>query len=231
MSVLSDLGSADEARTDAVASAWQPTEVPPLNVICVEVVAGPDARVLPLLPGLPDDAYEHDGQLTKRDLRALALSRLAPFPGELLWDVGAGAGSVGIEWMRTDPRCRAVAVESSPERAERIVRNAARLGVPSLDVRPGPAPEALDGLPGPDAAFVGGGATVPGVLETCWDRLPPGGRLVAHAVTLETEWVLATWRTKVGGELTRVSVEQVEPLGSFTGWRPTRPVVQWAATR
>jgi precorrin-6Y C5,15-methyltransferase (decarboxylating) len=133
--------------------------------------------------------------------------------------------------MRADPRCRAVAVESSPERAARIVRNAARLGVPSVEVRTGSAPDALTGLPRPDAVFVGGGATVPGVLETCWDRLRPGGRLVAHAVTLETESVLASWRRRVGGELTRVSVEQAEPLGSFTGWRPARPVVQWAATR
>jgi precorrin-6Y C5,15-methyltransferase (decarboxylating) len=231
ISVLSDLGSPSEARTDATASTWRHTDSPALNVVCVEVVACPDALVLPALPGLPDEAYEHDGQLTKRDLRALALSRLAPNPGELLWDVGAGAGSVGIEWMRADPRCRAVAVESSPGRAGRIVRNAARLGVPSLEVRTGSAPDALTGLPRPDAVFVGGGATVPGVLDTCWDRLRPGGRLVAHAVTLETESVLVSWRERVGGELTRVSVEQAEPLGSFTGWRPLRPVVQWAVAR
>ncbi|QWZ06541.1 precorrin-6y C5,15-methyltransferase (decarboxylating) subunit CbiE [Nocardioides panacis] len=231
LSVLSDLGSRSEARTDATASTWRHVESPALNVVCVELVASPDALVLPPLPGLPDEAYEHDGQLTKRDLRALALSRLAPNPGELLWDVGAGAGSVGIEWMRTDPRCRAVAVESSPERAARIGRNATRLGVPGLEVRNGSAPEALAGLPGPDAVFVGGGATVPGVLDTCWDRLRPGGRLVAHAVTLETEAVLASWCKRAGGELTRVSVEQAEPLGSFTGWRPARPVVQWAVAR
>ncbi len=200
---------------------------PSLNVVCVEVVGAGLATT----PGLPDDAFEHDGQLTKRDLRALALSRLAPVPGELLWDVGAGAGSVGIEWLRTDPRCRAVAVEASEERAARITRNASRLGVPSLDVRTGMAPEALDGLPAPDAVFVGGGSTVPGVLDACWHRLGPGGRLVVHAVTLESQTMVLRWHERVGGELTRVSVEHAEPLGSFTGWRPARAVVQWAVTR
>jgi precorrin-6Y C5,15-methyltransferase (decarboxylating) len=194
-------------------------------------VADPGTRALALVPGLPDDAFEHDGQVTKRDLRALALSRLAPLAGELLWDVGAGAGSVGIEWLRTDPRCRAVAVERSAERAERIARNAARLGVPMLEVRTGDAPGMLAGLPDPDAVFVGGGATVPGVLDGCWDRLRPGGRLVAHAVTLESEQVLVSWHHRVGGELTRIAVEQAGPLGTFTGWQPARPVVQWSVVR
>jgi precorrin-6Y C5,15-methyltransferase (decarboxylating) len=199
--------------------------------VVAAILAAPETVVRAPVAGLPDAAFEHDGQLSKRDLRALALSRLGPTPGELLWDVGAGAGSVGIEWMRTDPRCRAIAVESSVERAERIARNASRLGVPALDVRTGSAPSALSDLPAPDAVFVGGGATVPGVLETCWERLGPGGRLVVHAVTLETEAVVTSWRSRVGGELVRVSVEHAEPLGSFTGWRPARPVVQWAVTR
>ena len=231
LTVLSDLGSADEARLGGDASSWSVAATPALNVVCVEVAAAPGSVVRAAVPGLPDDAFEHDGQLTKRDLRALALSRLAPSPGELLWDVGAGAGSLGIEWMRSDPRCRAVAVESSAERAERIARNASRLGVPALEVCHGDAPAALADLPTPDAVFVGGGATVPGVLETCWERLRPGGRLVVHGVTLETEAVVTSWRSRVGGELVRVSVEHAEPLGSFTGWRPARPVVQWAVTR
>jgi precorrin-6B C5,15-methyltransferase / cobalt-precorrin-6B C5,C15-methyltransferase len=231
LTVLADLGAASETRLDGVASSWQPDESPPLNVVCVAVVADGSTRVLATVPGLPDDAFEHDGQLTKRDLRALALSRLAPCAGQRLWDVGSGAGSVAIEWLRTDPRCAAVAVEVSPERADRITRNAARLGVPSLDVRRGAAPSALDGLPAPDAVFVGGGATEPGVLETCWERLAPGGRLVVHAVTLETEAVVRSWRQRVGGELTRISLEHAEPLGSFTGWRPARPVVQWSVSR
>jgi precorrin-6B C5,15-methyltransferase / cobalt-precorrin-6B C5,C15-methyltransferase len=231
VTVLADLGSPDESRVDATAATWRTVDSPALNVLCIDVVADPETRALSLVPGLPDEAFEHDGQLTKRDLRASALSRLAPLPGELLWDVGAGAGSVGIEWLRTDTRCRAVAVERSAERAERIVRNAARLGVPGLDVRTGDAPGTLTGLPDPDAVFVGGGATAPGVLDTCWDRLRPGGRLVAHAVTLESEQVLVSWHRQVGGELTRVAVEQAGPLGSFTGWQPARPVVQWSVTR
>lgn len=231
LSVLGDLGSDAESRTDGEAVSWRVAAAPALNVVCVEVVAGPSTRVLAAVPGLPDDAFEHDGQVTKRDLRAVALSRLAPTPGELLWDVGAGAGSVGIEWMRTDPRCRAIAVEASLERAERIGRNAHRLGVPGLDVRSGSAPAALAGLPAPDAVFVGGAATEPEVLETCWDRLRTGGRLVVHAVTRETETVVTTWQERVGGELTRVSVEHAEPLGSFTGWRPARAVVQWSVLR
>jgi precorrin-6B C5,15-methyltransferase / cobalt-precorrin-6B C5,C15-methyltransferase len=231
LTVLGDLGAASESRVSGEAATWSPAEAPALNVVCVEVAADPGTRVLAAVPGLPDDAFEHDGQLTKRDLRALALARLAPTPGELLWDVGAGAGSVGIEWMRTDPRCAAVAVEASPERAERIVRNASRLGVPGLVVQPGAAQAALDGLAAPDAVFVGGGASEPGVLDGCWDALRPGGRLVVHAVTLETEDVVRTWQRRLGGELVRVSVEHAEPLGSFTGWKPARPVVQWAVTR
>jgi precorrin-6Y C5,15-methyltransferase (decarboxylating) len=231
LTVLGDLGAAAESRTEGVASTWRVAAAPALNIVCVEVLAGPATRVLATVPGLPDDAFEHDGQITKRDLRAIALSRLAPTPGELLWDVGAGAGSVSVEWMRTDPRCRAVAVEADAERAERIGRNAHRLGVPGLDVRHGPAPGALTDLPAPDAVFVGGAATEPGVLDVCWDRLRPGGRLVAHAVTRETEAVLTAWHDELGGELTRVSVEHAEPLGSFTGWRPARAIVQLAVRR
>ena len=231
LTVLGDLGSGQESRVQGTASSWGDVAVPTLNVVCVQVVASRGTSARATVPGLPDDAFEHDGQLTKRDLRALALSRLAPVPGELIWDVGAGAGSVAVEWMRTDPRCRAVAVEASAGRAERIARNASRLGVPALEVRHGSAPDALEGLDDPDAVFVGGGATAPGLLDTCWERLRPGGRLVVHAVTLETEAVLTSWRRRVGGELVRVSVEHAEPLGSFTGWRPARPVVQWAVTR
>ena len=230
LEVLSDLGARTEARTGTTADAWT-GPAPSLNVVAVEVRVDPGARAFAAVPGLPDEAFEHDGQLTRRDLRALALSRLAPAPGQLLWDVGAGAGSVGIEWARTDPRCRTVAVERSPERAARVARNAARLGVPSVRVVTGSAPAALAALPDPDAVFVGGGATEPGALEAAWQRLGPGGRLVVHAVTLETEDVVRAWHRRVGGELARVAVEHAEPLGSFTGWRPARPVVQWAVVR
>ena len=186
---------------------------------------------LPTVPGLPDGAYAHDGQLTKRDVRAITLARLAPLPGQLLWDVGAGAGSIGIEWMRVHPSCRAVAVESSAERARRVGANAARLGVPGLHVVAGRAPAALEGLPGPDAVFVGGGLTSEGLLETCWTALRPGGRLVANAVTIEGEAVLAEWRSRVGGELTRLSVAHAEPVGGFTSFKPALPVTIWSVTR
>lgn len=181
--------------------------------------------------GLPGDAFEHDGQLTKRDLRASALARLAPVPGEHLWDVGAGAGSVGIEWMRSHPTCTATAVEANPERVARIVRNARRLGVPGLRVVEGRAPEALTDLRTPNAIFIGGGATAPGVIEHCLAVLPGGGRLVVHGVTLETEQLLAALYQQYGGELTRIAVETAAPIGAFTGWSPARTVTQWTWSR
>lgn len=230
LTALAHLGGDDEAVVAGTAAAWD-QDVPSLHVLAIEVAADPSTTVLGWVAGLPDDAFEHDGQLTKRDLRASALSRLAPTPGSLLWDVGAGAGSVGIEWMRAHPSCRTLAVESHPERAANVARNASRLGVPALRVVQGRAPDALTDLPQPDAVFVGGGATREGVLESVWDRLVPGGRLVVHAVTLETERVVVDWASRVGGELTRIAVETARPIGTFTGWEPARAVVQWAVTK
>ncbi|MCK5890452.1 precorrin-6y C5,15-methyltransferase (decarboxylating) subunit CbiE [Aeromicrobium sp.] len=230
VTALAHLGGADESVASSTAQTWKHA-VPSLHVLAVEVVADRPTSFLGWVAGLPDDAFEHDGQLTKRDLRASALARLAPVPGAVLWDVGAGAGSVGIEWMRAHPTCRTVAVESHPERAARIARNAARLGVPGLQVVEGRAPDALADLPDPDAVFVGGGATGEGVLDTAWARLGPGGRLVVHAVTLETERVVVDWASRVGGELTRLAVETARPIGTFTGWEPARAVVQWAVTK
>ncbi|MBJ7451942.1 MAG: precorrin-6y C5,15-methyltransferase (decarboxylating) subunit CbiE, partial [Blastococcus sp.] len=219
VTALAQLGGPGERRFTGTATDWPHAETDPLVVTAVEVVADPGTVPLPTTPGLPDDAYEHDGQLTKRDVRAVTLARLGPLPGRLLWDVGAGSGSIGIEWMRTHPSCRAVAVESAPDRAERIARNAARLGVPDLQVVEGRAPEALAGLPAPDAVFVGGGATVPGVLDACWDALPSGGRLVVNAVTLESEAVLAERHARHGGELVRLGVAHAVPVGGFSGWK------------
>lgn len=227
MTVLGDLGSDHASRLSATAQTWQAV-ASRLNIIALDL-AGP--RVGGWVAGLPDDAFEHDGQLTKRDLRASVLARLAPVPGEHLWDIGAGAGSVGIEWMRAHPACTATAIESVPERAARIARNAAKLGVPGLRIVTGRAPEALASLPAPDAIFVGGGATGDGVLGTCLAALRPGGRLVVHGVTLQTERILADAYAMHGGELTRVSVETAGQLGSFTGWTPARTVTQWALTR
>jgi precorrin-6Y C5,15-methyltransferase (decarboxylating) len=228
MVVLGDLGSADESRTEGTADTWGSRTVPDLNVLALTL----DGPVLgPRSGGLPDEAFAHDGQLTKRDLRASALARLAPQPGQLLWDVGAGAGSVGIEWMRAHPSCSAIAVEQDEQRSLRIAENAGRLGVPTLAVVHGSAPDVLADLPRPDAVFIGGGATVPGLLGTCLEALRPGGRLVVHGVTLETETLLATSYAEHGGELSRISVEHAAPIGSFTGWTPARAVTQWAVSR
>jgi precorrin-6Y C5,15-methyltransferase (decarboxylating) len=224
MTVLGDLGSALESSASGIASSWSESS-PALNVIAIEVSGDGLAS---WAPGLPDDAFENDGQLTKRDLRASALARLMPAPGQVLWDVGAGAGSVGIEWMRAHPSCRTFAIESDPVRADRIMRNAQALGVPDLQLVVGRAPDALEALPAPDAIFIGGGATREGVLEICLSSIKPGGRLVVHGVTLETETLLAKAYTDHGGELTRVGVETAAPVGSFTGWTPGRTVTQWA---
>ncbi len=223
MTVLSELGTAREAVFHAVPAEGVAAEFPALNIVAV-TCAGTGH---PLIAGLPDEVFEHDGQLTKRDIRASALARLAPLPRQVLWDVGAGAGSVAIEWMRADAACRAIAIEAHPERAARIERNAASLGVPGLRVVHGRAPGALHGLDAPDAVFVGGGATREGVLDVCWEALRPGGRLVVHGVTLQTEALLAAKHGELGGELTRISVEQAAPLGSFTAWKPARAVTQW----
>ncbi|MDP9821188.1 precorrin-6Y C5,15-methyltransferase (decarboxylating) [Nocardioides massiliensis] len=234
VTLLGDLGSAHETRARRTAREWvavPAADVPPLHVLAVEIPASISDWHSTWVAGLPDDAFDHDGQLTKRDLRASALARLRPAPGQHLWDVGAGAGSVGIEWMRAHPTCHTTAVESDPDRAARIAHNAARLGVPDLVVVEGHAPDALAHLPRPDAVFIGGGATRPGVLDTCLAALALGGRLVVHGVTLETEALLAESYRTHGGELTRIAVESVAPVGNFTGWTPARTVTQWALTR
>ncbi|GAA1914737.1 precorrin-6y C5,15-methyltransferase (decarboxylating) subunit CbiE [Nocardioides hwasunensis] len=243
LTVLGDLGSPSESLQSGVASSWS-GDSPALNVIAISVSPSVEQRapasvskprpgfgLASWAPGLPDSAYENDGQLTKRDLRASALARLMPAPGQLLWDVGAGAGSIGIEWMRSHPTCHTIAIETDPERAARITRNAHALGVPDLQVVEGRAPSALSGLDAPDAIFIGGGATREGVLETCLAALKPGGRLVVHGVTLETEMLLARAYAAHGGELTRIGVEAAEPIGTFTGWTPARVVTQWALDR
>jgi len=225
--VLGDLGGDHETIAETTAEQFSGA-APRLNIVALQLDG-------PLLAGwaagLPDDAFEHDGQLTKRDLRAAALARLLPAPGQLLWDVGAGAGSVGIEWMRSHPACHAVAVEADAGRAERIARNAKALGVPALQVIQGTAPEVLDDLSTPDAVFIGGGATRSGVLQQCLDALRGGGRIVVHGVTVQTEALLAAAYGEHGGELTRIHVEHAAPVGSFTGWTPARAVTQWAFTK
>lgn len=230
VTVFENLGHPTSAsRRDGRARDLVDVTAADLNVLCIECSG---AEGLSTVPGLPDDCFDHDGQLSKRPIRLAAVCALAPKPGEVLWDVGAGAGSVGIEWARTDPRCRTIALEQNDSRADTIERNAARSGVPTtVRVVRGAAPSGLAGLDTPDAIFVGGGGSRPGVLETCWDALRPGGRLVVHAVTLETEAVLIDWWKRHGGELTRLSVEQASAIGTFTGWQAMRPVVQWCVMK
>lgn len=231
MRVLEQLGGEREELAEGTADAWDRPHGDPLNVIAVDCRRAPGAPRLGAVPGLPDEAYEHDGQLTKRHVRAATLGALAPAPGELLWDIGGGSGSIAVEWMRTHRSCGAVTVERDPLRAARISRNADRLGVPALRVVTGRAPGVLAGLPTPDAVFIGGGLTAPGLLETCWEALPSGGRLVANTVTLESEALLADWYRRHGGELVRLAVAHAVPVGGFTGWRQAMPVTQWSVVK
>jgi precorrin-6Y C5,15-methyltransferase (decarboxylating) len=231
MVVLEHMGGPRERRIEGYAGTWGEERTADLNTIAVECVAAPDAPLLPRTPGLPDEAFRHDGQLTKREVRAVTLAALAPVPGQLLWDVGAGCGSIAIEWSRAHPMCRAVAVEPRADRRAMIAANADALGCPHLRIVEGRAPEALAGLPRPDAVFVGGGVGADGVLEAGWRALGPGGRLVANAVTVEGEAALLGFRSRFGGGLTRLSFSRAEPVGSFTGWRPLMPVTQLAVVK
>ncbi|WP_338526369.1 precorrin-6y C5,15-methyltransferase (decarboxylating) subunit CbiE [Pseudomonas batumici] len=224
ISVLEHLGGPTERRIDGLAEDWSDPPIADLNLVAIECLAAPGTPRLSRIGGLPDSAFEHDGQLTKRDVRAITLARLAPLPGELLWDVGAGSGSIGIEWMRAHPGCRAIAIEADAGRQQLIERNRDTLGVPGLQLIRGRAPDALEGLEPPDAIFIGGGVTRPGVLDLCWAQLKPGGRLVANAVTLQSELLLMNWRQAHGGELTRIHIAQAQPLGDFDTWRQALPI-------
>lgn len=224
LSVFEHLGGADEKRIDGQAQVWEHASMADLNLVAIDCLADATTPRLSRLAGLPDSAFKHDGQLTKRDVRAMTLARLAPMPGELLWDVGAGSGSIGIEWMRAHPSCRALAIEADTGRQGLIEHNRDALGVPGLQLIRGKAPDALQGLEAPDAIFIGGGVTREGVLETCWQQLRPGGRLVANAVTLQSEMTLMHWRARHGGELTRIHVAQAQPLGEFDTWRQALPI-------
>lgn len=226
--VLEALGGDHERVTSAVAAGFSLDAVNSLNVCGVVVKAAPAARVLPLACGLDDGLFEHDGQITKREIRALTLSTLAPRRGELLWDIGAGSGSIGIEWMLCDPMMTAIAIEASPERAARIVRNATQFGVPGLRIVEGQAPAALAGLQTPDVIFIGGGGSEDGVMVAAIAALKPGGRLVANGVTTEMEAVLLAHHARLGGSLIRIDLARTSPVGAMTGWRPAMPVTQWS---
>lgn len=230
LTVLENLGGPKE-RARAFRAADVPGEdAAPLNTIALEIVADAGARIVPLAQGLDDDLFENDGQLTKREIRALVLSSLAPRHGELLWDIGLGAGSIAIEWLLRDPSLKAIGIEENGERAARAWRNALNLGTPDLEIVQGHAPEALAGLATPDAVFIGGGLG-DGVFETVWAALKPGGRLVANAVTLEGEARLAVLHAAHGGELVRLSVARAGPVGRLTGWHAAMPITHWRVTK
>ncbi len=225
------MGGPQERLRSASARDFDIADIVPLNLIALDIPDVPGARAIPLTPGLPDDWFEHDGQLTKRDIRAVTLSALAPRRGGLLWDIGAGSGSIGIEWMLADPANRAIAIERDQARTGRIARNAASLGVPDLKIVQGAAPEAFDGLPTPDAVFIGGGSTNDGVVDAAWAALPRGARLVVNGITIETQAEL-TRRFKVhGGDLTTIQISHADPVGGFHGMRPAMPVTQWSVTK
>ena len=227
LTVLEALGGPRERVRTTSASRFDFSDVAELNIVAIEVVASQDARIIACTPGLAEALFEHDGQITKREIRAVTLAALAPRRGELLWDIGAGSGSVAIEWMLADPSLRAIAVECRADRATGILRNAAAFGVPGLEVVEGRAPAALAGLATPDAIFIGGGASEAGVLGAAIAALRPGGRLVVNAVTLETESELLARHAALGGTLTRIEISRAEPVGGKTGWRSAMPVTQW----
>ncbi len=228
LTVLEALGGSRERLRSFSADRFDLVPVDDLNVVGIEVAASADARILPLTAGLSDELFQHDGQITKREIRALTLSALAPRRGETLLDIGAGSGSIAIEWMLADPSLSATAVEQDPVRAARARTNAAACGVPGLTVLQGAAPAVLQGLTSPDAIFIGGGLADPGVADAATALLKTGGRLVANAVTLESEALLFGLHQRLGGSLVRLSVARAEPVGGMTGWRPAMPVTQWS---
>ncbi len=225
MTVLEHLGGQAEKIITSSAADWSEPTVAQLNMMALSC----PAQIIGLSrsPGLPDDSYCHDGQLTKREIRAVTLATLAPVPGQLLWDVGAGNGSIGIEWMRTNPNNLAIAIEQNSQRRHNLAHNAATLGVPNLQIIAGQAPAALHDLPLPDAIFIGGGLTIPDVFEKCWSRLKIGGRLVANAVTVETEQRIFQLQNQYGGNLSRIAIQHAEPIGKFLGWKASAPITQW----
>jgi precorrin-6B C5,15-methyltransferase / cobalt-precorrin-6B C5,C15-methyltransferase len=231
ITVFAQMGGPRERRIDGTAETWPLGRVAALNTIAIECKPGPKAKLLSRRAALPDDAFEHDGKLTKRAVRAATLAALAPVAGELLWDVGAGSGAIAIEWLRSGRALAAIAIDRDAARCGTAARNAAALGVPELRIVQGPAPAVLVGLPAPDAIFVGGGASDPLLWDALWRALKPGGRLVANAVTLEGEAQLLRWHAREKGELTRLAVSRAEPVGGYHGWRALMTVTQLALVK
>jgi precorrin-6Y C5,15-methyltransferase (decarboxylating) len=229
LTVLANMGGSAEQRFDGVADSWA-HEVPAFNTLAVHCVAAPDAALLPRVPGLADDLFHSDGTMTKQEVRAATLAKLMPMRGALLWDIGAGSGSVAIEWMRAARYARAIGIEPRADRRAMAAENALALGAPKLQLVHGEAPSALEGLEAPDAIFIGGGLSED-VFDVAWQSLRPLGRLVANAVTLESEALLIALHKQHGGQLVKISVERAEPVGGLTGWRPSMTVTQWSLVK
>jgi precorrin-6Y C5,15-methyltransferase (decarboxylating) len=227
MTILEHLGGVKEKVMTTIASSFNIQSIADLNLIAIQVVGDTPNRGLSRLSGLPDEVFHHDGQITKREVRSITLSNLAPLPGQLLWDVGAGCGSISIEWLRSHPRCVAYAIEHHPQRLQYIADNAQALGVPNLQIIAGLAPDRLMDLPTPDAIFIGGGVTQERVLEVCWRSLKMGGRLVVNAVTLESEQKVIKSYQELGGELIKINIQRTTAIGNFTGWKNLSSITQW----
>jgi precorrin-6Y C5,15-methyltransferase (decarboxylating) len=226
LSVLANMGGADERRFDGIAANWD-HQVPAFNTMAVECIAAPDAALLPRVPGLSDDLFEHDGTMTKQEVRAATLAKLMPMRGALLWDIGTGCGSIAVEWMRGARYASAIGIEPRADRRAMAAANALALGVPKLELIDGYVPGALDGLAAPDAVFIGGGLSEE-TFNAAWDALRPLGRMVCNAVTLESEALLLALYKRHGGQLVQLQINRAGALGGLTGWQPLRPVTQWS---
>jgi precorrin-6Y C5,15-methyltransferase (decarboxylating) len=231
VTVLENLGGAAEAVTTFPANGMPAREWSPLNTLAIHCKPGPSAKIWPRVAGLPDEAFVHDGQITKREVRAATLAALAPAPDQLLWDIGAGCGSVAIEWMRSTRGCEAIAIEQNADRLNIIATNADQLGTPRLKIVAGEAPDALRGLPQPHAVFIGGGVGVPDLFEKAWEALRSGGRLVANVISIEGEMHLYDLQEKHGGELVRIAISKLDPVGKYRALKPKMPVVQWRVVK
>ena len=231
ITVLENMGGVREAKSSFVADTLPAKTFSDLNTLAIECLAGAKSLILPRLAGLPDEAFFHDGQLTKREVRAATLAALSPAPDHLLWDIGAGCGSVAIEWMRSTRGCEAIAFEHHEDRLRMIAINTDRLGTPRLKIVAGNVPATLTGQRAPDAVFIGGGIGIPGVFETAWERLKPGGRMVANVVTIEGEMHLYDLQEKHGGELVRLEISNLTPIGPYRALKPRMAVTQWKAQK
>jgi precorrin-6Y C5,15-methyltransferase (decarboxylating) len=231
ITVLENMGGPRENSIRFRAEDFHERSFADLNTLAIRCRPTPGAALLPRIPGLPDDAFIHDGQLTKREVRAATLAALGPYPDAVLWDVGAGCGSIAIEWMRAVRGAQAIAFEHETTRLRMIGENADRLGTPRLKVIAGEAPQSLAGQDAPDAVFIGGGMRVPGVFETSWAALKSQGRMVANVVTLEGELHLVDLQEKHGGDLVRLDISYMTHIGPLRALKPRMAVLQWRAVK